>query len=88
MAEYYEKTGHPGSAYFYYEIVRRRYPGTKYSDQATKRMAELKLMNERGELQPTTGNAFEDAKKTWARWNGNVMPPESATIVQTAGVKP
>lgn len=68
MALYYEQTGHPGSAYFYYEIVRRRYPGTKYSDMATKRMAELKLLNEKGELQPATGNAFEDAKKTWNRW--------------------
>src|SRR5262249_19848276 len=27
VAEFYERTGHPGSAYFYYEIVRRRYPG-------------------------------------------------------------
>ena len=26
-AEFYRRTGHPGSAYFYYEIVRRRYPG-------------------------------------------------------------
>ena len=27
-AEYYERTGHPGSAVFYYELVRRRFPGT------------------------------------------------------------
>ena len=24
-AEFYRRTGHPGSAYFYYEVVRRRY---------------------------------------------------------------
>ena len=28
-AEYYERTGHPGSAVFYYELVRRRYAGTQ-----------------------------------------------------------
>ena len=37
MAEYYERTGHPGSAVFYYELVRRRYAGTRYSDIATER---------------------------------------------------
>lgn len=75
MALYYEQTGHPGSAYFYYEIVRRRYPGTKFSDLATKRMAELKVLNEQGELQPATGNAFEDAKRTWARWTKSEAKP-------------
>ena len=33
-AEYYERTGHPGSAVFCYELVRRRYAGTKYADIA------------------------------------------------------
>jgi outer membrane protein assembly factor BamD (BamD/ComL family) len=41
MAEFYRRTGHPESAYFYYEIVRRRYPGTKYFELATQRMHEL-----------------------------------------------
>ena len=41
MAEYYERTGHPGSAVFYYELVRRRYGGTRYSDLATDRKARL-----------------------------------------------
>ena len=36
-ARYYERTGHPGSAVFYYELVRRRYPGTRYADLATER---------------------------------------------------
>jgi tetratricopeptide (TPR) repeat protein len=40
-AEYYERTGHPGSAYFYYELVRRRYAGTRYSDLATERKERL-----------------------------------------------
>jgi TolA-binding protein len=42
IAEFYRRTGHPGSAYFYYEIVRRRYPGTKVCDLATERMHELR----------------------------------------------
>jgi outer membrane protein assembly factor BamD (BamD/ComL family) len=42
IAEFYRRTGHPGSAYFYYEIVRRRYPGTKFADLATDRMAKLR----------------------------------------------
>ncbi|HEX4612416.1 MAG TPA: tetratricopeptide repeat protein, partial [Urbifossiella sp.] len=36
-ARFYERTGHPGSAVFYYELVRRRYPGTRYADLATER---------------------------------------------------
>jgi outer membrane protein assembly factor BamD (BamD/ComL family) len=42
IAEFYRRTGHPGSAYFYYEIVRRRYPGTRFFDDATIRMQELR----------------------------------------------
>jgi outer membrane protein assembly factor BamD (BamD/ComL family) len=42
MAEFYRRTGHPESAYFYYEIVRRRYPGTKFFDLATEHMNELR----------------------------------------------
>jgi outer membrane protein assembly factor BamD (BamD/ComL family) len=37
IAGFYERTGHPGSAYFYYEIVKRRYPGTELADKAVKR---------------------------------------------------
>jgi outer membrane protein assembly factor BamD (BamD/ComL family) len=42
VAEFYRRTGHPGSAYFYYEIVRRRYPGTPYCERAAEMMHELK----------------------------------------------
>jgi TolA-binding protein len=42
IAEFYRRTGHPGSAYFYYEIVRRRYPGTPFFDKATEQMYQLK----------------------------------------------
>src|SRR5262249_31359767 len=41
IAEFYERTGHPGSAYFYYELVCRRYQGTKYADLAKKKKDDL-----------------------------------------------
>jgi outer membrane protein assembly factor BamD (BamD/ComL family) len=50
IAEFYRRTGHPCSAYFYYEIVRRRYPGTRFFDLATERMHEL-----RDELEKSQG---------------------------------
>jgi outer membrane protein assembly factor BamD (BamD/ComL family) len=42
IAEFYRRTDHPGSAYFYYEIVRRRYPGSPFFDKATERMLEMR----------------------------------------------
>jgi tetratricopeptide (TPR) repeat protein len=42
VGEFYRRTGHPGSAYFYYELVRRRYPGTEYASKAEERMSELR----------------------------------------------
>jgi tetratricopeptide (TPR) repeat protein len=65
MAEYYERTGHPGSAVFYYELVRRRYAGTRYSDLATDKQARLlKLMKEG---RPELGNDPLAVAK--AKWN-------------------
>lgn len=42
IAEFYRRTGHPGAAYFYYEIVRRRYPGSRFCSRASERMVELR----------------------------------------------
>ena len=42
-AEFYRRTGHPGSAWFYYELVKRRYAGIQpWADNAVARQAELK----------------------------------------------
>jgi outer membrane protein assembly factor BamD (BamD/ComL family) len=41
-AEFYRRTGHPGSAYFYYELVQRRYPNTKYAQMARERWEQLR----------------------------------------------
>jgi outer membrane protein assembly factor BamD (BamD/ComL family) len=43
IAAFYERTKHPGAAYFEYEIVRRRYPNSKYAQEAEKRMNALRV---------------------------------------------
>ncbi|MCS7045743.1 MAG: outer membrane protein assembly factor BamD [Gemmataceae bacterium] len=42
IAEFYRRTSHPGSAFFYYELVKRRYPNTEYARKAEERMRELR----------------------------------------------
>jgi hypothetical protein len=41
-AEFYRRTGHPGSASFYYEAVSRRHPHTPYADEARRRLGDLR----------------------------------------------
>ncbi|MCI0377057.1 MAG: outer membrane protein assembly factor BamD [Gemmataceae bacterium] len=69
IAEFYKRTGHPGSAYFYYELVRRRYPNTDYADMASTRM---------GELRATTLSADASSSnpvQTLQRWLNPSAPP-------------
>jgi outer membrane protein assembly factor BamD (BamD/ComL family) len=56
-ARFYERTFHPGAAYFCYEIVIRRYPGTKFAEEAAKHKQMLEE-RARKELKstPKTGN--------------------------------
>ncbi len=69
VAEFYRRTKHPCSAYFCYEVVRRRYPGTKYFDLATDRMHELRSKLEKSQKESElkvpppadSGNAFTPA---------------------------
>jgi outer membrane protein assembly factor BamD (BamD/ComL family) len=49
VAELYRRLGKPCSAYFCYEIVRRRYPNTTYYDHATERMQELRAKVEKAQ---------------------------------------
>ena len=57
VAEFYRRTGHPCSAYFYYEIVRRRYPGTVYVNLAEHQIEQLRAKLEKSEQGqgPATG---------------------------------
>lgn len=52
MAEFYRRQGKMPSAYWYYELVQRRYPGTPQAQRARERWAEL-----RGELEAEQGHA-------------------------------
>jgi len=68
-AEFYRRTGHPGAAFFYYEIVRRRYPGTKAAELAAEKMEEVREAAERE--QPQQRSVFEKAQDSWDRLWGN-----------------
>jgi outer membrane protein assembly factor BamD (BamD/ComL family) len=86
-AEFYRRTGHPGSAYFYYEIVRRRYPGTKFADLATERMNRI-----REQVEKTGGKSesiFDQAKSSVDRMFGKKPSAEGATEAsETAALQP
>ena len=98
-AEYYERTGHPGSAVFYYELVRRRYAGTQYSDIATQRKEHLLVLMREGH--PAVGNdPFAIAEAKWKELFGKNKPqtfeerepvradPKTAPASGTGGLPP
>ncbi len=55
FGEYYRRTKRYGSAYFYYELVKRRYPGSRYSDLAALRIEEMKQIQEQKEADRAAG---------------------------------
>lgn len=65
VAEFYRRTGHPASAWFYYELVRRRYHGTEFHDKAVARMGEI-----HGDLtEQQKQSAFvKTTRQTWNKW--------------------
>jgi outer membrane protein assembly factor BamD (BamD/ComL family) len=85
-AEYYERTGHPGSAVFYYELVRRRYAGTQYADVATERKELLAKMMAEGK-NPPGNDPWAIAQAKWGELFGpkaEKQPnPETAPRPQT-----
>jgi outer membrane protein assembly factor BamD (BamD/ComL family) len=70
QAEFYRTTGHPQSAYFCYEMVRRRYPTTKYAHLAEERWNEL-----RAKLEKEQGNP-----SWWDRILGSNVSAQPATV--------
>jgi outer membrane protein assembly factor BamD (BamD/ComL family) len=68
IAEFYRRTGHPCSAYFCYEIVRRRYPGTKYFDLASERMQSL-----RAKLEKSASEAASEESPS-AKYDNRPLP--------------
>src|SRR5262249_35175849 len=69
-AEYYERIGHPGSAVFYYELVRRRYAGTQYADLATERKDRLMAMMAAGKP-PLGHDPWTIVQTTWKELFGS-----------------
>lgn len=62
VAEFYRNTGHFGSAYFYYELIERRYPETDYAKKAAQALDDLKKRRIRladgSEAWPTPGSGW------------------------------
>ncbi len=90
IAEFYRRTGHPGSAYFYYDVVRRRYRGTSYEKKALERMAELKKHADEKQqkddargIVPPAGPATETAPVPRALTPGRPLTaPETGPVPQ------
>ena len=88
VGEFYRRTGHLGSAYFYYELVRRRYPNTEYAKRAETRMAELKT---RVEAEQRNAKIEPGVPNTWM---GLEMPsffssvPAAVTADNAAALSP
>jgi outer membrane protein assembly factor BamD (BamD/ComL family) len=67
-AEFYARIHKPGSAYWCFEIVRRRYPGTHYAELAAARMQVLHKQFEEEQRKAAAGG------KGWHLW-GSSPPP-------------
>jgi outer membrane protein assembly factor BamD (BamD/ComL family) len=76
VAEFYQRTGHPGSAYFYYELVCRRYPGTDYASKAEQRKGELKVKVDKEQKAPAASPPAPTAgNPTLQGPSGSFVPP-------------
>jgi len=65
VAEFYRRTKHPGAAYYYYEIVRRTYPRTKFAEEATLRMTQIKADYDAGKLETAEHDVFKQLQAKW-----------------------
>jgi outer membrane protein assembly factor BamD (BamD/ComL family) len=82
QAQFYEQTKHPGSAYFKYELVRRRYPDTKYAAYATEQMERLRSDLEKEQTSDAQASGvtgfLNDTHRWWNRMWGLETPQEKA----------
>lgn len=80
MAEYYERTKRPASAYFYYEMVTRRYAGTKFASKAEERLQALSHIKAQREADRENGvpsTTWDAVRQEWQRLTG-LAPSEEA----------
>ena len=54
-AQYYERTGRPASAFFYYDLVSRQHAGTKLAEIARERMTALEPIKAKAEADRLAG---------------------------------
>jgi len=87
IGEFYRRTGHPGSAYFYYELVRRRYPNTEYAKKAEDQMRDLRGLAEREQSSsaasikaPIVGQTPITSDAPNAFGSGPSLPPREFTV--------
>jgi RNA polymerase sigma factor (sigma-70 family) len=80
VAEFYRRTGHPGSACFYYELVSRRYPRSPFAARAAGRLRELRKQT--GEMPQADGLAPARVGRIVLR--GNHRTPDALIRYQLA----
>jgi hypothetical protein len=71
QADFYRRTGHPGSACFYYTMVRMRYPDTPAAEEARAQL---------GKLQADAGSEQEDRTPERAPVPSKQVPPQDETV--------
>jgi tetratricopeptide (TPR) repeat protein len=82
--QYYERKGNPGSAYFCYELVRRTYPGTKYSDLATARIDEIKAKVEAEKNQPEDTGMLASLRRRIDKLTGGELSSQGQSTLSPA----
>jgi outer membrane protein assembly factor BamD (BamD/ComL family) len=75
VAEFYRRLGHPGAAYYYYEMIRRRYPGTRHEELAKVRIEEMRVLLERDQ-QPRWWQRILGQRPPSAQVNPAINPQE------------
>jgi TolA-binding protein len=80
IACFWERTGHPGSAHFYYEIVSRRYPGTPWAEKSQKKLIELRAkaareINQQQSAAQPSPSATEPGPAPRPLTPGQALPP-------------
>jgi len=88
IAEFYRRNGHPASAWFYYELVRRRYQGTEFHDQAVARMKEINGDLTEQQSQTEFAKATRREFNKWVVGIGTPTLAAGATVPQVPGVTP
>ncbi|MBX7104167.1 MAG: outer membrane protein assembly factor BamD [Gemmataceae bacterium] len=91
-ALFYLRTGHPGSAYYYLEIVRRSYPGSKFANDATQKMLDIRRDVEAGKYDKKEKDYFEKLEEQWeglfGKSEGGPGQPLAGTGAPPAGMNP